>query len=118
MRDDLVSRDYGRVAVEVVCGECGSRVVGVVQRDARVMTPRGEVRTGFLLRYALGKARNGAGDKGLAYGETLVGDQAEREVVCPRHGRVVVDMQLIRDAVTSGTAGQPRVVRAVRLPMV
>ena len=113
---ELVSASAGPVLVEIVCGACGSRRVGVVQRDGRAVTPTGAVQVGWQLRALFGKAGS-PGGRGQAVSEkvfTADSPGAERVVVCPRHGSLRLDMGAVAQAAGGVGGVRPRVVRAVR----
>ncbi|WP_157612429.1 hypothetical protein [Ruania albidiflava] len=113
---ELVSPGAGPVLVEIACGECGSRRVGLVQRDGRTVTPTGAVLTGWVLRSLFGKVRSAEHGRGLAVSEkvfTLARPGSERTVVCPRHGSLALDMRAVAQAANTNTP-KPRVIRAVR----
>lgn len=102
--EGMLDPDGGRVLAYIVCGVCGSKVIGAVQEH---WNPRGQIEGAHSIRGYFGKVPDSA--------ETLIGasplrpsDELSHLVMCPRHGALHAEMPASLDPATRV------VVRAVR----
>jgi hypothetical protein len=107
----LLDPDAGRVLVLIVCPECGSKVIGVVQERWNIETPRGELMDAWNLRVITGKTGRGDQSSGSPLQKGGPVGHPERTVQCRRHGPMLVDKgELVSAAAVVTTT--PRVVVA------